>query len=78
MPFLVLDPGSIGVSACPGRQAPLAQDRLMALCLQGGVGWLAHSATGWFDRSRGTAAPTRALHALRRAVHASTPAAVFD
>ncbi|MDN4590591.1 hypothetical protein DBA29_19070 [Xenophilus aerolatus] len=62
----------------PLAQAPLAHDRLMALCLQGGVGWLAHSATGWFDRSRGTPAPTRALHALRRAVHASTPAAVFD
>ena len=62
----------------PLAQAPMAHDRLMALCRQGGVGWLAHCATGWFDCARGVAAPTRAGHALQRAVHASTADAAVD
>lgn len=55
----------------PLMQAPMAHERLMALCRQGNVGWLAHSAAGWFGRSRGMPVPTRAVHALQRAVHAS-------
>ncbi|MDQ7958942.1 MAG: hypothetical protein RET84_23705, partial [Pseudomonadota bacterium] len=62
----------------PLAQAPMAHERLMALCRQGNIGWLAHSAAGWFGPSRGVPVPTRAVHALQRAVHASTAGSAFS
>ena len=51
---------------------PLVHERLMALCRQGNVGWLAHSNAGWFGLRQGQPVPGRAVHALQRAIHLST------
>lgn len=50
---------------------PLVHERLMALCRQGNVGWLAHSSAGWFDLRQGRPVAGRAVHALQRAIHLS-------
>lgn len=50
---------------------PLVHERLMALCRQGHVGWLAHSSAGWFGLRQGRPVPGRAVHALQRAIHQS-------
>lgn len=50
---------------------PLAHQRLLALCRQGHVGWLAHSRAGWFDQRQGVVVPGRAVHALQRCIHTS-------
>lgn len=61
----------------PSAHHPMAHDRLMALCRQGNVGWLARCAPGWFEPARGRAlpVPVRAVHALQHAVHLSGAAA---
>ena len=56
----------------PAAHNPLAHDRLMSLCRQGGVGWLARSPGAWFSSVRGVPVPSRAAHVLRRAVHLSS------
>lgn len=54
----------------PGAERnPLADERLMNLCREGGIGWLAHSPSGWFDMQRGVVVPTRAARVLQRALH---------
>jgi hypothetical protein len=53
---------------------PLVHERLMALCRQGQMGWLAHSSTGWFGDRQGLPVPGRAVHALQRAIHLSAAA----
>ena len=52
-------------------QNPLAHDRLMSLCRQGGVGWLARSPGGWLASERGIEVPSRDALALQRAVRFS-------
>ena len=52
-------------------QNPLAHDRLMSLCREGGVGWLAQSPSEWSADERGVQVPSRDALALRRAVRFS-------
>lgn len=59
----------------PGTGHPLAHERLMALCRQAHMGWLAHSASGWTRTRPGLTEPNRAAHALRHAVYLSTAGA---
>ena len=47
-------------------------DRLLSLCRQGGVGWLAASPNAWMVSERGTPVPSRAARVLQRAVHLSS------
>ena len=55
----------------PGAHNPLAHDRLISLCREGGVGWLAASPNAWLVSERGTPVPSRAARVLQRAVHLS-------
>lgn len=50
---------------------PLAHERLMALCRQGQLGWLARSEAGWFSLRLGQLLPCRACHALQRSILSS-------
>jgi len=55
----------------PTAHHPMAHDRLMSLCRQGGLGWIARSARPWFETQRGQPAPSRAALVLQRALHLS-------
>jgi len=55
----------------PSAHSPMADDRLMSLCRQGGIGWLAQCAGPWQTRERGTPVLSRAARVLQRAIHLS-------
>jgi hypothetical protein len=55
----------------PAAHHPLAHDRLMSLCRQSGVGWLARSPEPWLRSERGVPVLSRAARVLQRAVHLS-------
>ena len=56
----------------PAVMHPMAHDRLMSLCRQVGVGWLARSAGPWLGDDRGVPVLSRAARVLQRAVHLSS------
>ena len=49
----------------------MAHDRLMSLCREGGIGWLARGTGPWQTRERGAPVLSRAARVLQRAVHLS-------
>jgi len=56
----------------PAAHSPMAHDRLMSLCRQGGIGWLAHCTGPWMTSERGTPVLSRAARVLQRAVYLSS------
>lgn len=61
----------------PGAQHTLADQRLMRLCSEGGIGWLVRSPQPLVPLLRGQPAPTRAALALRHALLHTVPATQF-
>ena len=59
----------------PGAQHTLADQRLMRLCTEGGIGWLVRSPQPLVPVLRGQPAPTRTALALRHALLHTVPAA---
>lgn len=59
----------------PGAQHTLADQRLMRLCSEGGIGWLVRSPQPLVPLLRGQPAPTRTALALRHALLHTVPAA---
>ena len=55
----------------PSPHNPMAHDRLMSLCREGGIGWLARGTGPWQTRERGAPVLSRAARVLQRAVHLS-------
>lgn len=55
----------------PSAHSPMAHDRLMSLCRQGGIGWLASCPGPWLTQERGAPVLSRAARVLQRALHLS-------
>lgn len=56
----------------PSAHSPMTHDRLMSLCRQGGIGWLARCSAPWLTSERGTPVLSRAARVLQRAVYLSS------
>lgn len=56
----------------PQTLSALAQERLIALCAHGGMGWLAHAAEPWLARERGRPVLSRSARCVQRAAHLSS------
>ena len=56
----------------PQALGALAQERLIALCARGGIGWLARASGPWMLRERGLPVFSRSAHCVQRAVYLST------
>jgi hypothetical protein len=56
----------------PSAHSPMSHDRLMSLCRQGGIGWLARCSGPWLTNERGTPVLSRAARVLQRAVYLSS------
>lgn len=52
----------------PSEHHPLADERLVRLCRDGGIGWLAQGAAPWTRLERGVPVLARAARSLQRAV----------
>lgn len=53
----------------PHALSALAQERLITLCAQGGMGWLARASEPWLARERGQPVLSRSARCVQRAVH---------
>ena len=56
----------------PQALSALAQERLIALCSHGGMGWLAHASEPWLARERGLPVLSRSARCVQRAAHLSS------